>query len=272
MPLLLLTGPATSTRGAARRSPSTRGHLEADPAVVDEDLVAGARRRRAGPSYVVRADRRVAGDVAGGDRELLARPAARPGRRRTCRAGSSGPAGRRRCRPRARSRRRPRAPSGRPARGRRRLPWLRFSRATSMPASTSARISRGWRSPGPRVQTILALRTPRPYRATGRVTVPVASESDDPSADVGQTTSGRSVGGIGAGSVVAAGEVACRPRPRRPGPRRSPTRSATGRGRRRRRRRRPAPRSRSARRGTTLPRSSRSTPSCSTSAVLLRAR
>ncbi len=41
-------------------------------------------------------------------------------------------------------------------------PWLKFSRATSMPASTSLRTFFGEEVAGPRVQTILALRTRRP--------------------------------------------------------------------------------------------------------------
>ena len=69
------------------------------------------------PLYVVPQILSSPGDVAGGDRPLLAAAQLRPGRRRTSRAGSSGPGGRRRCRPRGRSRRRPRARGGRPPRG-----------------------------------------------------------------------------------------------------------------------------------------------------------
>ncbi|GAB3466355.1 hypothetical protein GCM10027519_34520 [Kineococcus endophyticus] len=46
-------------------------------------------------------------------------------------------------------------------------PWLKFIRATSIPASTSDRNPSGPATAGPRVQTIFALRMPRPYCAAG---------------------------------------------------------------------------------------------------------
>jgi hypothetical protein len=46
-------------------------------------------------------------------------------------------------------------------------PWLRFIRATSIPASTRARNRSGPATAGPRVQTIFALRMPRPYSVRG---------------------------------------------------------------------------------------------------------
>src|SRR4051794_37618126 len=52
-------------------------------------------------------------------------------------------------------------------------------RATSMPASTRARIRSGVFTAGPRVQTILALRTSAGYRATGESPGPVTGSFRD---------------------------------------------------------------------------------------------
>ena len=98
MPLLLLTVPPTTT-SVTHVGAVDLDDPQPDLAVVDQDRV--ARADVAGQALVRRASRSSSspGDVAGGDRERVARRRARPGRRRTCRAGSSGPAGRRRCRP-----------------------------------------------------------------------------------------------------------------------------------------------------------------------------
>ena len=73
MPLLLLTLPPTTTARRARRCRRRRVTSQPDLAVVDEDRVAGARRRRAGPCTSSPQIVASPGDVAGGDRELLAR-------------------------------------------------------------------------------------------------------------------------------------------------------------------------------------------------------
>ncbi len=110
-------------------------------AVVDEERVADPDVPR---QALVRrpADLGVAVDVAGRDRPALARGPGAPDRRRTSRAGSSGPGGRRGCRRRDRWRPRPRAPGGRSRAWSSWVPWLMLSRATSIPASTSSRILR----------------------------------------------------------------------------------------------------------------------------------
>ena len=187
--------------------------LERDLAVVDEDRVAGAARRRAGPC---RSSSRcrcrpatssvVIVKVAPGLEDDRAR-------RRTCRAGSSGPAGRRGCRRRARRRRPRRGPTRRPLVVGVRRRGERFIRATSMPASTSRRSPPGWRRRGRGCRRSWRGARGEPYlRAvarwvkTGCRRGPRARTRDSRTA--GQTTSGRAVGGIGAGRVGAAGQPA----------------------------------------------------------------
>ena len=94
--------------------------LEADPAVVDEHLVARCRRHRAARCTSSGDLARRARHVAGGDRRSRS-PSARSYRalRRACRDGSSAPGGRPGPRRRGRRRRTPPGPSGRPSRGRR---------------------------------------------------------------------------------------------------------------------------------------------------------
>ena len=116
MPLLLLTLPPTSTSvctSVPSTTPVTRSRILPSSIRSGSPTFTSPGR----PLYVVPQIVVVAGHVAGGDRPLLAAAQLRPDRRRTSRAGSSGPGGRRRCRPRARSRRRPRARGGRPRRG-----------------------------------------------------------------------------------------------------------------------------------------------------------
>ena len=84
--------------------------------------------------------------------------------RRTRRGGSWGPAGPRGCRPRGRSRRRRGARARRATAWSSREPCEKFSRATSMPARTSARMRSELRVAGPSVQTIFARRVMGGYR------------------------------------------------------------------------------------------------------------
>ena len=128
-----------------------------DVAVVDEQPVAGPHV--VGELLVGRRDAVVGAlDVLDGDPDALAGGPLDRARRRSGRAGSSGPAGRRgrrRCGPAASAawrtswKRRPWSACS---------PWLKFSRATSMPASTSARARSGVSVAGPSVQTIFARR------------------------------------------------------------------------------------------------------------------
>ena len=104
-PLLLETGPPSTTR--QRMSlPSTRGDLDGDLAVVDQQPVADLdllRQLAVGAGDPVRG----AEDVVAGDGHDVAGAPARAGRRRTGRGGSSDPAGRPGRRRRGRSPRRP---------------------------------------------------------------------------------------------------------------------------------------------------------------------
>ncbi len=151
-----------------------------------------------------------------------------------------------------------------------------LSRATSIPAYTSSRIRRSGRggraqgaddlgsSHGPHPSEVLDRSNKQCATVASRVdrSPPRDAGSDDERA-LGRRDRVRQRG--------RAGEVLRPPRPPRPGPRRSPRRSATGRGRRRRRRTRPATEVLYAASRAMLPRSSRSTPSCSTRPGLLRA-
>ena len=136
---------------------STSTAISADVAVVDEQPVAGPDV--VGQLLVGRRDAVVGAlDVLDGDAHPLAGGPHRPARRRSGRGGSWGPAGRRarrRCGPAASAawrtswKRRPWSACS---------PWLKLSRATSMPASTSARARSGVSVAGPSVQTIFARR------------------------------------------------------------------------------------------------------------------
>ena len=75
------------------------GDHQADLAVVDQQPVAGPRVVRPVPCRWWRPGPAVPTHVVDGDGDLLCRSPSAPGRRRTGRAGSSGPAGRRGCRP-----------------------------------------------------------------------------------------------------------------------------------------------------------------------------
>ena len=142
---------------------------------------------------------------------------------------------------------RPPAPAGRRWRGAACAPWLKFSRATSIPASTRAVICSRELVAGPRVQTILArrdmatnasgvapVRDPRGAAVAGRTASRRGRRSESVSA---QRDRGR---GDRPGQLGVAGQPGVGGARRRPGPRRSPRRSATARGRCRRRRTRRA--------------------------------
>ena len=238
MPLWLLTLPPTSTRvvtSVVRRPSTTASRTLPSSIRIGSPGVDVAGQ----PVYVVPQIVASPGDVAGGDRELrrpassLTGPSANVAEPdlRALQVGEDADA------VAARVGRLPHQ-AGRPASWSSWVPWLRFSRATSMPASTSARIFSGVSTAGPRVQTILALRTTldpsglsdRSQRAAadGRM------RSSGPRSDDQRALGRRDR----RGQRGRPGEVRCRPRPPRPGPRRSPRRSATGRARRRRRRRR----------------------------------
>ena len=158
MPLWLLTLPPTSDLGVrrpGRRPRSTRRRTLPSSIRIGSPASTSPGR----PSYVVPQTASSPGDVAGRDRPRL--PALERDRAvgEVARAGSWGPGGRRRCRRRARSRRRPRAPGGRPRRG------PRACRGSCSAGRRPCRRPRargsgaGEETAGPRVQTILALRT-----------------------------------------------------------------------------------------------------------------
>ena len=141
MPLLLLTLPPTSTSvydvGAVLTSVTRSRTLPSSIRIGSPALTSPARPLYVVPqisalpstSRVVIVQRLAAAQL---DRAVGERAP----------AGSSAPAGRRRCRRRARWRRPPRAPAGSASAWSSWVPWLMFSRATSMPAYTSSRIRR----------------------------------------------------------------------------------------------------------------------------------
>ncbi len=178
--------------------------------------------------------------IAGDDDGLAVGPLAR-GRRRTGRGGSSVPAGRPGCRRGARPPSRPRRTQLYRCRCSACSPWLKFSRATSMPAATSSRIRSGPSTAGPRVHTIFARRFTSIRVAAslgplgGRPATPSSGNTNERPAARPRESRAPAVHRHRPGS----GES---PRPR-PVPPRSPTRSATHRGACRRRQRRREPRS-----------------------------